>query len=92
MKVKYTDGPAAVNVAGVGRVERNHSVDVDKEQGERLLEQGWKKVGGSSSSGNGKGKKTSRRKRKPSAAAASSSSSQEQSGSSSSTTEGEPAA
>lgn len=48
MKVKFGEGPAVLAVEGVGRVERGKSVEVDKELGEQLLAQGWKRVGTSS--------------------------------------------
>ncbi len=44
MKVRYTEGPAAVVVDGVGEVERGKSVDVTGDLAKQLLEQGWEKA------------------------------------------------
>jgi hypothetical protein len=41
MKVRYTKGAAAVLLEEVGRVKRGEWVEVSKETGERLIEQGW---------------------------------------------------
>ncbi len=45
MKVQFDEGPAALLVNEVGRVERGTAVEVSKELGEQLLEQGWREVG-----------------------------------------------
>lgn len=45
MKVKFTEGPAALLLDEVGRVERGETVEVSTDVGERLLEQGWTQVG-----------------------------------------------
>lgn len=58
MKVKFTEGPAAVLIDGVGRVERGHTAEVSKETGERLLEQGWTRVGAASPKRKASPKKT----------------------------------
>lgn len=63
MKVRYTEGPAVLAVDEVGRVERGKAVEVSKEVGEKLVSQGWTKVGGSSKSK----KTTSSKSKKPAA-------------------------
>jgi len=45
MKVKFTEGPTALTVDEVGRVERGKTVEVSEELGKQLLEQGWSRVG-----------------------------------------------
>jgi hypothetical protein len=45
MKLKYTEGPAAMTVSGIGAVERGETIDVSGDQAKRLVEQGWEKVG-----------------------------------------------
>ena len=44
MKVRYTDGPAALDLLGRGRVERGEPIEVTDERGKRLISQGWEKV------------------------------------------------
>lgn len=62
MKVKYEGGSAAVIVERVGRVERGSTIEVDDKLGERLVEQGWKKVSGGKKASSGR--KASSRSRK----------------------------
>jgi hypothetical protein len=50
MKVRYSEGPAAVLLKGVGRVERGKSAEVPAAVGKRLLEQGWESASSKSSS------------------------------------------
>ena len=46
MKVRYKDGPAALQVAGVAEVvNRGEAVEVDPEIGKQLVAQGWEQVG-----------------------------------------------
>jgi hypothetical protein len=45
MKVKYSDGPAAVLLDAAGReVKRGEAVEVPPETGKQLLAQGWVEV------------------------------------------------
>lgn len=44
MHVKYTDGPAALDLPGRGRVERGEPIEVTDERGHRLIAQGWEQV------------------------------------------------
>lgn len=46
MKVRYTEGPDALELADAGVIaERGEAVEVPDEVGERLLEQGFEEVG-----------------------------------------------
>lgn len=44
MDVKYTSGPAARIVNGVGRVERGQTVKVPDEQGRKMIRGIWEQV------------------------------------------------
>jgi hypothetical protein len=44
MEVQYDEGSAALQVEGVGRVERGTPATVSRELGEKLVEQGWREV------------------------------------------------
>lgn len=50
MKVRFTEGSAALSVPGVGRVERGETAEVEDAQGEQLVKQGWQIVGSAPSS------------------------------------------
>lgn len=49
MKVRFTEGSAALSVPGVGRVERGETIEVEDAQGKQLVNQGWQNVSAPSS-------------------------------------------
>lgn len=52
VRIKYTEGAAAVTIDGLGRVERGVGVDAPPKLAERLLEQGWERDTGPASTSN----------------------------------------
>lgn len=71
MKVKYTEGPESQAIPAARlRAARGETVEVPDEIGERLVEQGWKKVsGGKTTKRKTTKRKTTAKPPSPSAAA-----------------------